>query len=106
MKFLTRKHQHYRKKLMPRSNSIKIKLYYDDFSLNLQLFNLRSSHSISSTSSESEISKPIGNEADKEEGTDEKEKDRLKPNEGNGCTLKHYKWTQTLSEVEVNFNHV
>lgn len=47
-----------------------------------------------------EISKPLGDEAEKE--GDDKEKDRLKPNEGNGCNLEHYKWTQTLGEVEVS----
>lgn len=106
MKFLMRRHQSYRKKLMQKGNSINRKLYNDRFSLKSLLFILhpsRSSQSIASNLLESEISKPLGNEADKDEGTDEKEKDRLKPNEGNGCTFKHYKWTQTLSEVEVNF---
>lgn len=45
---------------------------------------------------ETELSKPLGEEAD-----DESEKSKLKPNKGNGCNLKHYKWTQTLEEVEV-----
>lgn len=56
-----------------------------------------------SSTPDSEISKPLGDEADKE--SDSAEKDRLKPNDGNGCNLEHYKWTQTLGEVEVRTTH-